>query len=88
MAGRVYACTVGANLPCSAKADERRQPSPATTDYCRENAEADAVPAYVTGRATVYAWCCLNGRPAIVRQVASPDARGYLSDIWTELARP
>ena len=36
MNGKVYACTVGANLPCSEKADARREPAPALADFCRQ----------------------------------------------------
>lgn len=85
MGGRVYACFVGASLPCQAKADTRRTPSPAMRQYCRQNPGADAIPAVVTGRETVYAWRCTGKRPTIVRQVAYPDARGFLRNIWYEI---
>ena len=82
MNGKVYACTVGANLPCSEKADARREPAPALADFCRQNPGAEAIPMAVTGRATVFAWRCAGERPAIVRQFAQPDAAGYLAHIW------
>lgn len=82
MGGRVYACFVGANLPCQARADTRRTPSPAMRQYCRANPGAESIPAVVTGRETVYAWRCTGNRPTIVRQVARPDARGFLENIW------
>lgn len=86
MGGKVYACTVGANLPCQEKADTSRLPSRAVAEFCDANPNADVVPAYVTGRATVYQWRCTGGQPAIVRQLTEPDARGYLSNIWYQLS--
>ena len=88
MGGKVYACAVGANLPCQDKADLSRQPSAAVVEFCRQSPSADVVPAYVTGRATVYEWRCAQGAPDIVRQIATPDAQGYLSNIWYENSRP
>lgn len=87
MGGKVYACTIGANLPCQEKADISRAAAPAVAEYCKANPDAAVVPAYVTGRATVYLWRCKGGQPMIVRQVTKPDARGYLSNIWYEIAR-
>jgi len=82
MDGRVYACTVGANLPCGEKADARTAPSAALREFCRHNPDADGVPMVVTGRATVFEWRCAGERPTIVRQIAQPDAAGYLAHIW------
>jgi hypothetical protein len=82
MDGNVYACTIGANLPCSEKADIGRDPAPALADFCRQNPGAEVVPMAVTGHATVFAWRCTGDRPAIVRQFAQPDAAGYLAHIW------
>ena len=87
MDGKVYACTVGANLPCDARADTSRTPSAAIAEYCRANADAASVPAYVTGRSTVYEWRCAGGAPVIGRQFVQPDARGFLSNIWHEIPR-
>ena len=88
MAGRVYACAFGANLPCAEKADTSRSPTSAMGAFCRENPAADAIPMVVTGRATVYAWRCADGAPAIERQITEPDARGYLANVWHEIAPP
>jgi hypothetical protein len=85
MDGKVYACTVGANLPCQERADTRRDPGQAMAEFCRQDPAADVVPAYVTGRRTVYQWRCAGGTPEIVRQVATPDTRGFLSNIWYEI---
>jgi hypothetical protein len=88
MAGKVYACTVGANLPCQEKADTSRTPTPGMIAFCRENPGSDFIPMVVTGRATVYAWRCAQGAPAIARQVTEPDARGYLANVWYAIPRP
>jgi hypothetical protein len=82
MDGQVYACMVGANLPCQERADASRRPTPGMTDFCKDNAHAEVIPAFVTGRATVYEWKCANGAPEVVRQFAQPDAQGFLSNIW------
>jgi hypothetical protein len=79
---KVYACTIGANLPCAEKADTRTDPSAAVREFCRQNHGAEVIPIVVTGRATVFEWRCANERPTIVRQVAQPDAAGYLANIW------
>lgn len=87
MEGHVYACTVGANLPCWAKADVSRVPSQAMSAYCQQNPTADFIPAYITGRETVYAWRCRAGHAVVDRQLTQPDARGFLSNIWYKIAK-
>lgn len=82
MDGEVYACNVGANLPCLEKARTSRTPTPPMIQYCRANPDAQNIPAVVTGRATIYLWECAEGRPNIVRQVAEPDSRGFLANFW------
>jgi hypothetical protein len=85
MDGKVYACTVGANLPCTARADTSRTPTASETEFCAANPNADVVPAAVTGRETVYEWRCKDGAPEVVRQVFTPDARGFISNFWYAL---
>jgi hypothetical protein len=85
MDGNVWACFVGANLPCSEKADTSRTPTSEMEDFCKDNPTSDVIPAATTGRATVYEWRCTNGAPEIVKQVAEPDAQGFLSHIWYEI---
>ena len=85
MDGNVYACNVGANLPCESKADESREPTQPMVDFCAENAGSDFIPAVVTGRMTVYAWACDDTTPVIVDQVTEVDSQGYLQSIWHEL---
>ncbi|MGB8643616.1 MAG: hypothetical protein WCF84_00120 [Anaerolineae bacterium] len=79
---KVYACAVGANLPCEEKADASKAPSAAMADFCKANPNSDFIPAVVTGRATVYEWKCVSGAATIVKQLVQPDARGFHSDIW------
>ena len=57
-------------------------------EFCREHPDSDVIPMVVTGRETVYEWRCASGAPVIVRQVTTPDARGFLSNIWYEIPRP
>jgi Tol biopolymer transport system component/putative hemolysin len=85
MDGNVYACFVGANLPCEAKANTDQTPTQEEIDYCQQNPSSDFIPAAVTGRETVYEWRCVDGVPEIVQQVSQPDARGFLSEIWYKL---
>jgi hypothetical protein len=86
MEGKLFACTVGANLPCQEKADVSRTPSQGMADFCKVNPGADVIPAYVTGRATVYLWRCSQGAPEVVRQVTQPDSRGFLANVWHEIS--
>ncbi len=86
MDGKVYACFVGANLPCTSKADTSRTPTAEEKDFCTANPNADVVPAVVTGRETIYEWRCKDGAPEVVRQVFTPDARGFISDFWYALS--
>jgi hypothetical protein len=82
MDGQVYACTVGANLPCQERADMSRRPTEGMINFCKADPHAEVIPAVATGRATVYEWKCANGVPVVVRQLAQPDARGFVSHIW------
>jgi hypothetical protein len=86
MGGKVWACFVGANLPCTEKADTSRTPTPDMVDFCKANPTSDFIPAYVTGRATVYEWGCTDGVAEIVQQLVEPDAEGFLSNIWYEIS--
>lgn len=85
MYGNVYACFVGANLPCEDKVDTSRTPTQAENDYCAQNPNADVIPVVVTGRDTAYEWQCSKGTPQIVRQIAQPDPRGFFASIWYEI---
>ncbi|HEV7731150.1 MAG TPA: protease inhibitor I42 family protein [Candidatus Binatia bacterium] len=88
MDGAVWACTVGANIQCDAKLDTDRTPTDGMRTWCRENPTADVVPAYVTGRATAFEWRCTDGAPTIVREFATPDARGFDPTVWSAVSPP
>ena len=81
----VWVCHFGANLPCQEKADTSQVPNSGMEDYCSTNPTADTIPAFATGRATVYEWACQDGKPEVVRQIFSSDAQGFLADFWYEL---
>ena len=85
MAGRVWVCHFGANLPCQEKADTSQVPSAAMEEFCTANPESESIPAAVTGRATVYEWKCAGGKPQVVNQVFQVDPQGYLANFWYEL---
>lgn len=80
--GQVKACFVGANLPCEEKADLSETPNEGTISFCKENPNADVVPAVATGRATVFTWRCVNGAPEKGDQVFQADAQGFIADFW------
>lgn len=82
MGGAAWLCNHGANLPCAKGAARRSLPS--VTAYCRENRNADFVPAAVTGHGTIYSWACVHGRPRIT-QSEKVDARGFVIDQWKRL---
>ncbi|MGC8786903.1 MAG: hypothetical protein ACP5Q1_05700 [Anaerolineae bacterium] len=85
MDGKVWVCHYGANLPCLEKADTSQVPTSEMEQFCTENPAADVIPAYVTGRATVYEWKCQDGKPVVVSQIFAVDPQGYLADFWYEL---
>ncbi len=85
--GKVLACYVGANLPCGEKADTNKTPNTGIADYCKANPNAEVVPAVAAGRATVYEWRCKAGAPEIVKQIAKPDAQGFIAEIWYPIAK-
>jgi putative hemolysin len=86
MDGQVWACHFGANLPCQERADASQTPTAEMQQYCTENPTSDAIPAAVTGRATVYDWNCADGEPVASEQLFHADAQGYLAEFWYQLA--
>lgn len=85
MDGNIYACNVGANLPCQEKADVSKEPNDGMLNYCGENPDAELIPMYASGRATVYEWKCDNGTPEIVKQIAETDKAGYIKGLWYKI---
>jgi hypothetical protein len=86
MNGQVYACTIGANLPCDSKANTDQTPTQAEQDYCQQNPNSDFIPAVVTGHETIYNWKCDNTTPVAGQPVIQVDAQGYQTNIWYELS--
>jgi hypothetical protein len=81
MQGKVYVCVVGANLPCSSKADRTRV-NPGAEAYCRENPGASDVPVFATGHETIYSWLCAAGKAVRGAPIADLDRRGFRRDLW------
>ena len=87
MDGKVYACTVGANLPCTEKANRDKTPTQEMKDFCQANPDSDFIPAYVTGHNVVYEWQCKAGVPQAGKELWKVDARGFVADIWYQISR-
>ena len=85
MDGKVYACNVGANLPCQSKANTDSTPTSTMNDYCAANADADFIPENVTGHETIFSWKCTGTTATMDKQIDKADADGLLSSIWYEL---
>ncbi|MCC6147007.1 MAG: hypothetical protein IT308_05515 [Anaerolineaceae bacterium] len=85
MNGQVLACSVGANLPCWAKANTDKTPTQAMKDYCTENPASEFIPMAVTGHETVYDWRCVEGAPQAGGQFSEVDSAGYIANIWYTL---
>jgi len=85
MQSEVYVCPVGANLPCDEQADLSSTPTAAMQEFCVENPDSDFLPAYVTGRATVYNWSCAGAEALAGEQRFNADAQGYLAEFWHRL---
>ena len=81
----VWVCHFGANLPCLEKADTEKIPNTEMEDYCQKDPNIAFIPAAVTGRATVYEWCCKDGAPEVVGQILEVDPQGYLAAFWYRL---
>lgn len=88
MDGEVWACVVGANLPCGERADTSDVPAEPLRRFCREHPDSDSIPAAVTGRATVHLWRCADGRPEVAGTWSEPDARGFHREIWRRIDPP
>lgn len=86
MAGKVWVCHFGANIPCLDKANTDQTPTAEMNKFCTENPTADNIPAAVTGHTTVYEWKCTAGKPEVVQQVLHTDAQGYPVEFWYELS--
>jgi hypothetical protein len=88
MDGQVYTCLVGANNPCWAKATTSTTPTEGMQNFCKEQPDADSIPAYATGHDTIYAWSCANGVPVAGEQISQVDAQGFSTNIWQQIPNP
>lgn len=88
MDGKVYACNVGANLPCYDKADMSKEPNQGMKEFCNENPGSDFIPMSATGHSTVYDWKCDGTTPVAGKQLMEVDKQGYQKDIWYEINPP
>jgi hypothetical protein len=84
--GAVLACATGANIPCDQKAETSHTAAIGARRFCKQNRDAEVVPAYAAGRATIFEWRCAKGEPVIARQVLEVDAAGYPSAFWYRVA--
>jgi hypothetical protein len=81
MGGQVFACTVGANLPCG-QANTSSTPTAEMDKFCAETPNTEEIPAAVTGHDTIYTWRCAKGVPEIISQVFKVDLRGFIANFW------
>ncbi len=88
MGGAVYACNVGANLPCTSKANTNRAPTEGERQYCGENHDSLIIPMYVTGHDTIYDWRCKSGEAVAGKTLSKVDKRGYIARIWYRIPPP
>lgn len=80
MDGQLLACNYGANLPCG-KANTSRS-LPAANTWCRQNPNANFIPAYISGHDSIYNWRCMQGMPTANGPVEPVDSRGFLTSYW------
>ena len=81
--GRALVCTAGANLPCG-KANVSRK-LPGADAYCRQNPNADFIPAAATGHDRIFEWRCSGRTATATKQTAQVDDRGFIKDFWKPL---
>lgn len=85
MDSAVYVCPIGANLPCGEPANLSQTPSAAMQEFCVANPASEGIPAYITGRATIFQWSCADGVAVAGKQQFTADAHGYLAEFWYRL---
>lgn len=85
MDGKVFGCTVGANLPCMDQAHTSTTPTDGMITFCKEQPNTDFIPMYITGHNTIYEWTCQGSAPQAGRQIAEVDAQGFIKGIWYEI---
>jgi uncharacterized protein YecT (DUF1311 family) len=83
MGGKIYACFIGANLPCSKmNTDESNAGADA---FCKENPAADSVPMVATGHDTIYSYRCKDGHAEVADKLYQTDQRGFAQSLWTPI---
>jgi hypothetical protein len=80
MNGQILICNHGANLPCGQAQTDPDLPQAAS--WCRTNRQANFIPAYITGHASIFHWRCLDGAPVHVGEAEPIDASGYIARYW------
>ena len=80
--GETYTCQVGANIPCMTKANNSKHPNQGMKNWCKQNKNSAFIPAYATGRASIYEWQCKHGLPQIKRQIFTVDQQGFIAEFW------
>lgn len=80
--GAVLVCQ-NAQSPSCLKANTDRTPTPAMSDFCRSNSNAQVIPRVVTGteRMLAYDWICRGTEPAIAKETRL-DAQGFVVTDW------
>lgn len=81
MDGKVMLCIPGGQRHCG-RADTQVMPSPEARKYCVANPSAPEVPAWATGRDTIFGWRCEGPEPIVSGAVRSVDARGFVKEYW------
>ncbi len=80
--GKILVCFVGANIPCTEKANSLKKPNASEVAFCKKHPEASTIPAYITGVGTLYAWRCENGKPVAGKQIFHADNYGFIREFW------
>jgi uncharacterized protein YecT (DUF1311 family) len=83
MDGTVYACFIGANLPCSKISTDTRNPG--ADAFCKDNPDADSVPMAATGHDTLYSYRCRKGRAETAGKLFDLDRRGFAKSLWAPI---
>ena len=83
--GAVLACQYGANIPCDAKANTSRTPTPAIAQFCHENPTC-GLRADGGHRTRDRGVVGLPHRQPLVTQVGEVDAQGYAKLFWHRVA--
>lgn len=84
MNGTIYACFIGANLPCSKINTDTRNPG--ADAFCKDNPGADSVPMAASGHDTLYSYRCRKGHAETVGKLFDLDRRGFAKSLWAPIA--